>query len=124
MEMLKPILGVALAAALALAAGGCNLCPGCYLANQGFKALTGRNLPCHGPSSPKKPAEPTAAGPQATCPVMGGAIDKELFVDHAGKRIYLCCAGCASKVRKEPAKYIAQLEAAGVVLDNAPAAIP
>lgn len=42
---------------------------------------------------------------QKTCPVMGGAIDKKLFVEHEGRRIYVCCAGCVETVRQNPAKY-------------------
>jgi len=53
---------------------------------------------------------------------MGGEIDKKLFVDAEGKRIYACCGGCLPKIRKEPAKYIKQLEDAGAVLDRAPEA--
>ncbi|NQT20547.1 MAG: hypothetical protein HQ592_12640, partial [Planctomycetes bacterium] len=56
--------------------------------------------------------------PQTTCPVMGGKINKELFVDHGGKRIYLCCPGCEAAVKKDPAKYIAKLEDDGITLDK------
>ena len=41
---------------------------------------------------------------QVTCPVMGGKINKELFVDHDGKRVYLCCPGCQIAIEKEPTK--------------------
>lgn len=51
--------------------------------------------------------------PQTTCPVMGEAIDKSLFVDHNGKRIYVCCSGCIATVRKDPEKYIKKLEGQG-----------
>ena len=27
--------------------------------------------------------------PQSTCPIMGGGINKSLYVDHEGKRIYV-----------------------------------
>lgn len=57
---------------------------------------------------------------QTTCPVMGGAIDKKLFVDAEGKRIYLCCTGCIAPVKKDPKKYIAKLEAEGVTLEKTP----
>ena len=57
---------------------------------------------------------------QTTCPVMGGAIDKKLFVDAEGKRIYLCCTGCIAPVTKNPKKYIAKLEAEGVTLEKTP----
>jgi YHS domain-containing protein len=56
---------------------------------------------------------------QTTCPVMGGAVDKNTFVDIDGKRIYVCCGGCIAKVKKDPAKYVKKLEAEGITLDKA-----
>jgi len=56
---------------------------------------------------------------QTTCPVMGGEVDKTQFVDYDGKRIYVCCGGCMAKIKKDPAKYVKQLEAEGVTLDKA-----
>lgn len=47
--------------------------------------------------------------PQTTCPVMGNPIDKTLYVDYKGKRIYVCCAGCIDEVKKDPEKYIKKL---------------
>jgi len=46
---------------------------------------------------------------QTTCPVMGGAINKDLFVEYKGKKVYFCCAGCEEQFNKEPEKYIAKL---------------
>ena len=57
---------------------------------------------------------------QTTCPVMGNAIDKSLYVDANGKRVYVCCPSCLAKVKKEPAKYITQLESKGITLEKAP----
>jgi hypothetical protein len=57
---------------------------------------------------------------QTTCPVMGGPVNKNIFVDAEGKRIYLCCKGCIDPVKKDPKKYIAKLEAEGVTLDKTP----
>ncbi len=119
-RVLRSCLGVALVLAVALAAGGCAYCPGCYVLNQGFRALTGSDMPCHSLMGGGKAKEAQKPGPQTACPVMGGKINKELFVDHAGKRIYACCEGCLPKIRKDPAKYIKQLEDAGVVLDKTP----
>lgn len=65
-----------------------------------------------------------AAKTQTQCPVMGGAINKKIFVDAEGKRIYLCCNGCIDSVKKEPGKYIAKLEAEGVALEKAPVVVP
>lgn len=53
---------------------------------------------------------------QATCPVMGGKINKELYVDQDGKRIYVCCGGCVKKVEKNFEKYEKKLEGEGVNL--------
>ena len=61
---------------------------------------------------------------QTTCPVMGGKINKDLHVDHEGKRIYVCCAACIEPLKKEAAKYIAKLEKDGVTLDQTPVADP
>ena len=57
---------------------------------------------------------------QATCPVMGGAIDKKQFADHDGKRVCFCCPGCIVPFKKDPAKYIKKLEDSGVTLDKTP----
>ena len=58
---------------------------------------------------------------QDMCPVMNAPVNKALYVDHDGKRVYVCCKGCVGEVKKDPAKYIKQLEDAGVTLDKAPA---
>ena len=65
-----------------------------------------------------------AAGqPQTTCPVMKGSpVNKSLYVDADGYRIYVCCGMCQQTVQADPAKYIAEMKAAGVELEKAPAA--
>jgi YHS domain-containing protein len=60
------------------------------------------------------------AAPQTTCPVMGGDINKEVYVDHEGKRIYFCCPACIPKFKEDPAKYLAKLKEMG----EEPADIP
>lgn len=69
----------------------------------------------------KKSDETKTPKVQTTCPVMGGAIDKALYIDHDGKRIYVCCGGCIGAVKKDPAKYIKKLEAEGVTIEVVPA---
>jgi YHS domain-containing protein len=69
------------------------------------------------PATPKAPAEvnktaDAAAGDtieQTTCPVMGGAINKKVFVEYKGKKVYFCCASCKGDFEKDPEKYIAKL---------------
>ncbi len=51
---------------------------------------------------------------QTTCPVMGKPIDKKLYVDHNGERIYVCCQGCIGIIKKNPEKWMKKLEAKGV----------
>jgi hypothetical protein len=67
-----------------------------------------------------KMAAETKITPQTTCPVMGGKINKDLYVDHDGKRVYVCCKGCIGTVQKDPEKYIKKLADKGEV----PASVP
>jgi hypothetical protein len=46
---------------------------------------------------------------QETCPIMGLAIDRKLYVDHRDKRIYVCCKGCLSQVTANPEAAINKL---------------
>lgn len=64
------------------------------------------------------PAQKSTA--QTTCPVMGGKINKEVYVDYEGKRVYFCCPGCETKFMEDPETYIKQMEAEGVVLEQTP----
>jgi len=58
----------------------------------------------------------TLVQPQQNCPVMGGKINKDLYVDANGKRIYVCCKGCIGKVKENPEKYVKKLEEQGVTI--------
>lgn len=51
--------------------------------------------------------------PQTTCPVMANPIDKSVYVDYNGKRIYVCCKSCIDSVKKDPELYIKKLEKMG-----------
>ena len=63
----------------------------------------------------KKKSEPTAPGTasivteQTTCPVMGGPINKNIFTEYKGKKVYFCCTGCEEKFKANPEQYIAKL---------------
>lgn len=56
---------------------------------------------------------------QTVCPIMKGAVNKNIFVDVNGKRVYFCCNGCPAAFQKDPEKYIKAMEAEGIVLDKA-----
>ena len=44
------------------------------------------------------------------CPVMdGNKIDKNVFVEYKGKKVYFCCAQCKAKFEAEPEKYLSKL---------------
>ena len=58
--------------------------------------------------------------PQKLCPVMGGEIDKSVYLDYQGKRVYFCCAGCIESFNKEPQKFIQKMTAEGITLEDAP----
>ncbi len=53
------------------------------------------------------------AAAQTTCPVMGGPINKELYADYKGERVYFCCAACPPEFKKNPEKYIQKLKEMG-----------
>jgi len=57
---------------------------------------------------------------QATCPVMGGKINKEVYTDYKGERVYFCCEGCVPEFKKDPAQYIKKLKSEGVTLEKVP----
>jgi YHS domain-containing protein len=46
---------------------------------------------------------------QESCPVMGGPINKAIFVEYEGKKVYFCCKGCETEFNKDPEKYVAKL---------------
>jgi YHS domain-containing protein len=65
----------------------------------------------------KEPAAPaetkevaSAAVEQTTCPIMeGNKINKDVFVEYKGKKVYFCCPGCKGKFEADPEKYTANL---------------
>lgn len=59
--------------------------------------------------------------PQSTCPVMGGKVSqKSPYVDVKGYRVYICCPGCAEKIKKDPDKYIKKIRKNGETLYQIP----
>ena len=62
------------------------------------------------PAAPPESEEVASAEiEQTTCPMMGKAINKNMFTEYNGKKVYFCCAGCKPKFEKDPEKYIAKL---------------
>ena len=46
---------------------------------------------------------------QKRCPVMDGVINKDLFVEYKGKKVYFCCPGCEKSFEESPEEYIGKL---------------
>jgi YHS domain-containing protein len=63
---------------------------------------------------------PAKGKPQTECPIQGGKIDKNIFTDYQGKRIYFCCSGCIDDFKKDPDKYLKKMEAEGVTPEQTP----
>ena len=57
---------------------------------------------------------------QTVCPVLGGNIDKKVYMDYKGKRIYFCCQGCDAEFRKNPEKYLKKIQEHGIILGKCP----
>jgi len=51
---------------------------------------------------------------QTHCPVMGGAINPDIYVDHNGMRIYFCCAGCEGGFLDNAEEYLSEMRAKGI----------
>jgi YHS domain-containing protein len=47
---------------------------------------------------------------QTNCPIMEGmTIDKSVYTEHQGKKVYFCCAGCINTFKGNPEKYLSKL---------------
>lgn len=91
-----------------LVAGLLVTAPGCKKSSESQKT----------PEATKVPTTSTAANIQMICPVEGRKIDKNVYVDYQGKRIYFCCADCKAKFDADSAKYIKQMEDKAIVLEK------
>lgn len=46
---------------------------------------------------------------QTHCPIMGGEINPDVFIDYKGAKVYFCCWGCDDKFLAEPEKFVPKL---------------
>ena len=49
---------------------------------------------------------------QTHCPVMGGKINPDVYIEYKGVKVYFCCWGCDEKFLAQPEKYIPKLPSA------------
>ena len=64
---------------------------------------------CSSPIEVKPQTAPVEIG-QTRCPVIGRAIDEEVFVEHGGRRVYFCCTACEGTFKKAPRLFLAKLD--------------
>ena len=57
---------------------------------------------------------------QTVCPVLGGNVDKKVFVDYQGKRIYFCCQGCDATFKQNPEKFMKEAQEKGITFEKCP----
>jgi YHS domain-containing protein len=57
---------------------------------------------------------------QTVCPVLGGHIDKNVYADYQGKRVYFCCPGCVDPFNQNPGQYLKKLETQGITPERSP----
>ena len=61
---------------------------------------------------------------QTECPVLGGNIDKNVYADYKGQRVYFCCKGCDEEFKKNPEKYLEKMKSEGITPEKCPAGAP
>jgi YHS domain-containing protein len=61
-----------------------------------------------------------APKPQTTDAFSGNPINRNIYADYQGKRIYFCCANSKRQFESDPERYIAKFRELGVTLENAP----
>ena len=55
---------------------------------------------------------------QTICPVMGNKINKNVYTDIQGQRVYFCCPGCIETMKADPDKYFKKVAKDGVRFEN------
>jgi YHS domain-containing protein len=50
---------------------------------------------------------------QTACPVQGGKINKEVYTDYQGQRVYFCCPACIDIFKKDPEKFLRKMQEKG-----------
>ena len=80
-----------------------------------FSAGTGWAAP------PPSLDQPLGGKTQVACLVQGGRINKNLYTDYKGQRIYFCCPGCPEAFKKDPEKYLQKMREQGIVPEPGPA---
>ncbi len=108
---------------LTIAAAGIFSVIGSLYAEEASGKVATSSEPSKAAESQPKKDDAQNSKRQIYCPIMGNKVDdvdRKLFIDYKGKRIYVCCSRCLSIVKDDPEKYVKALEAKGIVLDETP----
>lgn len=70
----------------------------CLTLGLGLVALAGDEKPAAG-------SDPVCAAMTPKCPVSGEPVDKKVFVEAGGMKVYFCCQKCEGKYKADPMKY-------------------
>lgn len=57
---------------------------------------------------------------QIACPVKGGQINKNLYVDYQGQRVFFCCPECIPIFKTNPEAFLEKMREQGVVPEKSP----
>lgn len=76
--------------------------------NGGFKIDSALQIQAKPSMMSAADAEPDPVT-NARCPVMGHAVNPEVFVEYQGKKVYFCCRGCDKKFLASPNQYLGKL---------------
>lgn len=68
-------------------------------------------------------AKKTDGKTQNQCPMMGGTIDKNVFTDYQGKRIYFAGEMCRGMFLQDPQKHMDKMIKEGINLENSPKSV-
>ncbi len=60
------------------------------------------------------------SAPESVCPVLGNKINKNIYTDYQGQRIYFCCPGCIAVFKKNPEAYLKKMREQGVAPEKTP----
>ena len=71
-------------------------------------------------AEPPMMEKPLAGKTQEACPVRGGKINKDLYTDYKGQRIYFCCPECIGIFKKDPEKYLQKMREQGIIPEASP----
>jgi len=61
---------------------------------------------------------------QTKCPVMGGDITTDSYVDYQGQRVYFCCPGCEGTFLADPDKYFEAAAKDSILFENVQTTCP